>query len=284
MVACGSPGIILGPTGNEQGTYKVTNLATGKKIKRRSFTKMPMPNSAIRQVETLGKPAGKVTLDFANRNGILFEWDDEDDCHEQLVEEEAVCYPSLTRKFPGIALNCDLPVPSIEDKYEPQGCAKDTAALNANIVPCAIAGGDGPIIINADDDKIEVYNNDGDGIIAVADIPHNNNAGAHATINNSDDNIDAENDGNDASNDNDCDDKEASIEHESDDEVSVPGVRHSKQKTKGKTTRFAKYGLMMAAQCNARKSKKVQGNYPRWNDVLLGRFPKRRKANPRGGS
>ena len=47
MMARGSPGIILGPTGNEQGTYKVTNLATGKKIKRRSFTKMPMPNSAI---------------------------------------------------------------------------------------------------------------------------------------------------------------------------------------------------------------------------------------------
>ena len=89
-------GIILGPTSNEQGTYKVMNLATGKKIKRRSFTKMPMPNSAITQVETLEKCAGKGTLDFANRNGILFEWNNKvDDCHEQLVEEEAVRYPSL---------------------------------------------------------------------------------------------------------------------------------------------------------------------------------------------
>jgi hypothetical protein len=54
----------------------------------------------------------------------------------------------------------------------------------------------------------------------------------------------------------DSDDEEASIEHESDDEVNLPGVRPSKRKTKGKTTRFAEYGLMMAARRNARKSKK----------------------------
>ena len=168
------------------------DLATGKKIKRWSFTKMPMPNSAITQVKTLGKRAGKGMLDFADRNGILFECNDKvDDCHEQLVEEEAVCYPSITPEFPDIALDRDLPVPSIEDEYEPQGRAKDAAALNANTAPYAVAGVDGPIIINADDSEIEVYNNDDDGIITVADIPHNNNAGAHATIDNSDDNIDA---------------------------------------------------------------------------------------------
>ncbi len=154
---------------------------------------MLMPNSATTQVETLGKRAGKGTLDFADRNGILFKWNNKvNDCHEQLVEEEAVCYPSLTRKFPGIALDCDLPVPSIEDKYEPQGRAEDVAALNANIAPYAIAGVDGLIIINADNDEIEVYDNDNDGIIAVTDIPHNNNMGAHATIDDSDNNIDAE--------------------------------------------------------------------------------------------
>ncbi len=259
MMARGSPGIILGPTGNEQGTYKVMNLATGKKIKRRSFTKMPMPNSAITRVETLGIRAGKGTLDFTDRNGILFEWNVEvDDCHEQLIEEEAVCYPSLNRQFPGIALDRDLPVLSIEDEYEPQGRAKDATALNANIALYAVAGVDGPIIINADDDEFEVYNDDDNGIIAVADIPHNKNAGAHATIDDSDDNIDAENDSGNDSDDDDSDNEEAPIEHEPDDEVSVPGVRHSKRKTKGKTTRFAEYGLMMAAQHNARKSKKCR--------------------------
>ena len=33
-----TPAIVLGPTGNLQGTYKFFNLNTGKKIKRRQFT------------------------------------------------------------------------------------------------------------------------------------------------------------------------------------------------------------------------------------------------------
>lgn len=260
MMTRGSPGIILGLTGNEQGTYKVMNLATGKKIKRRSFTKMPMPNSVITRVETLGKRAGEGTLDFADRNGILFEWNDEvDDRQEQLVEEEAIRYPSLTRKFPGIALDRNLPVPSIEEEYEPQGRAEDAAALNANIAPYAIAGVDGPIIINADDDKIEIHNDnddddDDDGIIAVADIPHDNNMGAHATIDDSEEGNDEDND----SNDDDSDDEETSVEHKSDDKVSVPGVRRSKRKTKGTATRFAEYGLMMEARRQARKGKECR--------------------------
>ncbi len=129
---------------------------------------------------------------------------------------------------------------------------------------------DGPIIINADNDEIEVYNNGDDGIIAVADIPHNNNTGAHATINNSDKNINAENDGDDGSDDNDSDNKEASNEHESDDKVSILGVRRSKQKTKGKTTRFDEYGLMMAMRRNARKSKKCRATIQDGTMFFLG--------------
>ena len=70
-----------------------------------------------------------------------------------LIEEEAVRYPSLVREFPGIALDRDLPIPSIEDELEPQGRAEDAAALNANIAPYVAAGVDGPVIIDADDDK-----------------------------------------------------------------------------------------------------------------------------------
>ena len=33
MVSCSTPAIVLGPMGNIQGTYKVFNLCTGKKIK-----------------------------------------------------------------------------------------------------------------------------------------------------------------------------------------------------------------------------------------------------------
>ena len=269
MMARGSPGIILGPTGNEQGTYKVMNLATGKKIKRRCWTKMPMPDSAIARVEALGVRAGRGTFDFADRNGILFEWNEEvDDRQADLIEEEAVRYPSLVREFPGIALDRDLPIPSIEDELEPQGRAEDAAALNTNIAPYVAAGVDGPVIIDADDDEIEIIddnNSDHDGIISVADIaPHNHGVIAQAGIDDSDDelndDINAEN--NDDESEQESDDE--SIENNDDvapieptlddDEVSIPGVRRSRRKNKGKTpTRFEEFNMMMAARRQKRR-------------------------------
>jgi len=268
MMARGSPGIILGPTGNEQGTYKVMNLGTGKKIKRRCWTKMPMPDSAIARVEALGVRAGRGTFDFADRNGILFEWNEEvDDRQADLIEEESVRYPSLVREFPGIALDRDLPIPSIEDELEPQGRAEDAAALNANIAPYVAAGVDGPVIIDADDDKIEIIDDDDsdDGIISVADVaPHNHGVIAQAGIDDSDDelnnDINAEN--NDDKSEQESDDE--SIENNDDvapieptlddDEVSIPGVRRSRRKNKGKTpTRFEEFNMMMAARRQKRR-------------------------------
>ncbi len=43
-------GICLGPTGNLQGSYKFMPLSTGKKIKRRKFTEMPITENVIKQV------------------------------------------------------------------------------------------------------------------------------------------------------------------------------------------------------------------------------------------
>jgi hypothetical protein len=46
--------ISLGPTGNIQGTYKLMSLLTGKIIKARSFTPLPMPEDVVKQVERMG--------------------------------------------------------------------------------------------------------------------------------------------------------------------------------------------------------------------------------------
>ena len=54
MVSRTSPAILLGPTGNLQGTYKLLNLNTGAKIKRRKWSPSPMSDSVIRQVERMG--------------------------------------------------------------------------------------------------------------------------------------------------------------------------------------------------------------------------------------
>jgi hypothetical protein len=45
--------ISLGPTGNIQGTYKFMSLLTGKLIKARSFTSLPMPKEVVKQVEEM---------------------------------------------------------------------------------------------------------------------------------------------------------------------------------------------------------------------------------------
>jgi hypothetical protein len=47
MVTCLTPAIVLGPTGNLQGTYKFFSLATRKKIKQRKMMAYPMPDSII---------------------------------------------------------------------------------------------------------------------------------------------------------------------------------------------------------------------------------------------
>ncbi len=74
MATCSTPAIVLGPTGNLQGTYKFLSLATGKKVKQRAFTPYPMPDLVIKKVEANGKLTALLGIfDFADRNGILFE-------------------------------------------------------------------------------------------------------------------------------------------------------------------------------------------------------------------
>jgi hypothetical protein len=46
-------GISLGPTGNLQGTYHFLSLLTGRVIKARSFTPLPMPKEVVRAIETM---------------------------------------------------------------------------------------------------------------------------------------------------------------------------------------------------------------------------------------
>ncbi len=75
MVTSSTLVIALSLIENLQGTYKYFNMITGKKIKRRKLTAYPMPESIIKKVELFGKSNARLnTLDFADRNGILFEW------------------------------------------------------------------------------------------------------------------------------------------------------------------------------------------------------------------
>jgi hypothetical protein len=171
MVTRSTPAIVLGPTGNLQGTYKFVSLETGKKINHCKFKACPMPDSVIKKVEAFSKSSSGV-FNFSDRNGILFEWNEEvDECPEGIVEEDVVLYPSLVAKFPGVTLGRDHPIPTIEEDIILQGRAKADAARNANMEQFAVAGVDAPTIIHADINEIDETDDDNDGIISVADIP-----------------------------------------------------------------------------------------------------------------
>ena len=48
------PALLLGPTGNIQGTVKAYDLTTGRVKKPRSFTPYPMPDRVIKAVNKIG--------------------------------------------------------------------------------------------------------------------------------------------------------------------------------------------------------------------------------------
>ncbi len=166
---------MLGPTGNLQGTYKFLSLATGKKVKQQVFMPYPMPDSVIKKVKAYGKWTALLGIfDFANRNSILFEWNEEvDEFPEGIVKvEDIVLYPSLAAAHSGVVLGREQPLPSIEEEFVPQGRAKDAVARNANLQPFDVAGVVTASIVHANTNKLDNYKiDDNNGIIAVGDIP-----------------------------------------------------------------------------------------------------------------
>jgi hypothetical protein len=78
-----------------------------------------MTDSVIRKVKVYGKlTAVPGSFDFADRNGILFEWNEEaDKFPEGIIEiEGVVLYHSLSVEHPGVLLMQDQPLPSIKEK------------------------------------------------------------------------------------------------------------------------------------------------------------------------
>ncbi len=178
MISRTTPSIVLGPTGNLQGTYKFFSLETGKKIKRRRFSPYPMPDSVIARVEQYDNDnALPGIFDFADRNGVLFEWnDDVDECPKGILEEDdVILYPSIAAELLGVDLEHDTPRPSIEVDLIPQGRAEDEATRNANHEPFGVVGVEPAVglIIHAEDGEINSDSDEDDdnGIIAINDAP-----------------------------------------------------------------------------------------------------------------
>jgi hypothetical protein len=171
-----------------------------------------MPESIIKKVKQSSKSnAQPNTLKFSDKNRILFEWNNKVNKYSKgLVNKDVVLYPPFAAEIPGVVLKRDLPIPPIEDKFEPQGRAKDAVACNATLEPFYVTGVDAPTIILANNDEINEIDDDKDDILLIATIPENNNLNPlippdtsdSETLNNKDQNEDMENDNNNLSNNN----------------------------------------------------------------------------------
>ena len=161
-------------------------------------------------------------FDFTDRNGILFEWNEEvDEFPEGIVDiEDVVLYPSLAAEHPGVVLGRDQPLPLIEEELVPQGRAEDATARNANLQPFNVAGVEAVPIVHANADKLDDYEvDDDDGIIAVGDIPQQPPR-APLAVNDTDDDDDTvgSGDDNDDSLDEDTEDDDDSSDEDDDNE------------------------------------------------------------------
>ncbi len=103
--------IALGPTGNLQGSVKFYCIHTGRVLKRRSFTPMPMPDHVIQHVNAIGKREGQGrAFQFLNRSGEPYKWTDavpEDDPEFQGLldeNENTAVYPNISAELPGVTL------------------------------------------------------------------------------------------------------------------------------------------------------------------------------------
>jgi hypothetical protein len=60
----------LGTTANFQGSYKFHSLRTGKRITRKQFKELPMPDSIIKRVEAMAeREQQEKTITFSDRSG-----------------------------------------------------------------------------------------------------------------------------------------------------------------------------------------------------------------------
>eukprot|EP00956_Cyclotella_meneghiniana_P002565 scaffold3022_cov42-Cyclotella_meneghiniana.AAC.1 len=136
-----APCIVLGPTGNVQGSVNCFNLETKKVVTRRTIKSLPMPDRVIRRVKQLGKRCKQKRvgdrLQFLNRMKEQFSWGDGT---EEYDETQGLVEPSptdtLPAEIPGVELEGDYEqIQAVQDSPSaPSWLMEASAALtNANL-------------------------------------------------------------------------------------------------------------------------------------------------------
>jgi hypothetical protein len=150
-------GICLGPTGNMQGSYKFMSLSTGKKIVRCKFTEMPMTESVMNQINKWAKKDRTQNgLTFLNRNGMEYEFNDDDNQATLVVQPEAAPFPDIPAEAPGILTEHEEVHGASPIQDEPTQSNEERAALAAENSGMEF----GPINARETREVIELLNDD----------------------------------------------------------------------------------------------------------------------------
>lgn len=144
--------IALGPSGNIQGGYKFMALDSGKKIVRRSWDVIPMPDVVIKRVNELGKGQPE-TLTFCDRHGNVIgdteipgvefgdEIDDDEYYHPPAPQMLDPPVPQDANELPGVdtgannAPNIDIIDDLAAPEAEPELLVNDAPAIPEAEVP-----------------------------------------------------------------------------------------------------------------------------------------------------
>jgi hypothetical protein len=164
-----APCIVLGPTGNVQGSVNCYNLETKEVVTRRTIFPLPMPDRVVRRVIKLGDRCKQkrvsARIQFLNRHKEQFSWGDgteDDDNAQGLMEQEPHETDALPDEIPGVDLESDHVTGAIEPDVLTEAATAAAALQNANLcntnTNAEIAG-----VVEQDLTPPAVTDDDGDG-------------------------------------------------------------------------------------------------------------------------
>ncbi len=149
--------ICMGPTGNLQGSYKFLSLATVKKVTQRKFTKMPVTEAVIKQVEEMAvKDEAVKGISFKDRKGVEYKFDNDEE-YEMLMEpNEPAPFPDIPAEVPGVLTELEEEYgvnEVVQDKPEESNeqqamMAAENSGLDFLSIPTKATGGEVIKILN----------------------------------------------------------------------------------------------------------------------------------------
>ena len=110
--------ISLGTSGNRQGSVKCFDLEMGKVVVRSIINQIPWPERMIKKASAWGRQSKEITaknaIQFRNRHGGKFDWDNDDMSElEVTIELPKMIHTNMVENLPVIEPESNFPRPAI---------------------------------------------------------------------------------------------------------------------------------------------------------------------------